>query len=68
VIAKNLGIKPGSEEFHALKKGDFKGDDADVGKGKGKEKGKIERMIEVTKLFPSLVFDEIVFEDTNFGL
>ena len=40
VIAKNLGIKPGSEEFHALKKGDFKGDDADVGKGKGKGKGK----------------------------
>jgi len=40
VIAKNLGIKPGSKEFHALKKGDLSGDDADVGKGKGKGKGK----------------------------
>jgi len=40
VIAKNLGIKPGSNEFHALKKGDLSGDDADVGKGKGKGKGK----------------------------
>ena len=40
VIAKNLGIKPGSKEFHALKKRDFKGDDADVDKGKGKGKGK----------------------------
>ena len=40
VIAKNLGITPGSKEFHALKKRDFKGDDADVDKGKGKGKGK----------------------------
>ncbi len=42
VIAKNLGIKPGSKEFHALKKGDYKGngDDSDKGKGKGKGKGK----------------------------
>ncbi len=44
VIAKNLGIKPGSREFHALKKGDFSGDDASApeskGKGKGKGKGK----------------------------
>jgi hypothetical protein len=40
VIAKNLGIKPGSKEFHALKKGDLGGDDVDVGKGKGKRKGK----------------------------
>ena len=39
VIAKNLGIKPGSKEFHALKK-EFKGDDASRGKGKGKGKGK----------------------------
>jgi hypothetical protein len=39
-IAKNLGIKPGSKEFHALKKGDFNGDDSDYGKGKGKGKGK----------------------------
>jgi hypothetical protein len=38
-IAKNLGIKPGSKEFHALKKGDFNGDYADAGKGKGKGKG-----------------------------
>jgi hypothetical protein len=37
VIAKNLGIKPGSKEFHALKKGDFNGHDADSGKGKGKK-------------------------------
>ena len=40
VIAKNLGIKPGSKEFHALKKGDFNGDDSDSGKGKGKGRGK----------------------------
>jgi hypothetical protein len=40
VIAKNLGIKPGSKEFHALKKGDLSGHDADVGKGKGKGKGR----------------------------
>ena len=40
VIAKNLGIKPGSKEFHALKKGDFNGDDATPGKGKGKGKSK----------------------------
>ena len=39
-IAKNLGIKPGSPEFHALKKGDFNGDDGGSGKGKGKGKGK----------------------------
>ena len=40
VIAKNLGIKPGSKEFHALKKGDFDGNDSDSGKGKGRSKGK----------------------------
>ncbi len=40
VIAKNLGIKPGSKEFHALKKGDLNGHDSDSGKGKGKGKGK----------------------------
>src|SRR5512139_4241177 len=39
VIAKNLGIKPGSKEFHALKKGDLASDDAEAGKGKGKGKG-----------------------------
>jgi len=40
VIAKNLGIKPGSKEFHALKKGDFDGNNSDSGKGKGKGKGR----------------------------
>jgi len=45
-IAKELGIKPGSAEFHALKSGDllFTGAPADSGdspgKGKGKGKGK----------------------------
>ncbi len=43
VIAKNLGIKPGSKEFHALKKDDFDGHDSDSGKGKGKVKN--ERMV-----------------------
>ena len=43
VIAKELGIKPGSKEFHALKNGDlvFNGVPADdSGKVKGKGKGK----------------------------
>ena len=40
VIAKNLGIKPGSKEFHDLKKGNLGGDDASASKGKGKGKGK----------------------------
>lgn len=45
VIAKELGIKPGSPEFHALKRGDFAftgtaGDSQDQGSGKGKGKGK----------------------------
>lgn len=40
VIAKELGIKPGSPEFHALKgKAKDKGS-KEKGKGKGKEKGK----------------------------
>ncbi len=45
VIAKQLGIKPGSREFHALKNGDlvFSGVPAAAsgppGKGKGKGKG-----------------------------
>ena len=40
VIAKNLGIKPGSKEFHELKRG-FDGGDSDKGgKGKGKGKGR----------------------------
>lgn len=38
-LAKSLGIKPGSKEFHALKRGqDLYGDGP--GKGKGKGKGK----------------------------
>ncbi len=45
VIAKELGIKPGSPQFHALKNGDFhlgpkSGDDSGKGKGKDKAKGK----------------------------
>ncbi len=39
VIAKNLGIKPGSREFHELKKG-FDGGDSEKERGKGKGKGK----------------------------
>ena len=43
-LAKNLGIKPGSKEFHALKNGDDLQDDKNRGKeekknGKGKGKG-----------------------------
>ncbi len=38
VLAKSLGIKPGSREFHALKRGSDLYDDN--GKGKGKAKGK----------------------------
>jgi hypothetical protein len=41
VIAKELGIKPGSREFHALKSGDLVfGEPAGDGPGKGKGKGK----------------------------
>ena len=40
VIAKNLGIKPGSKEFHALKAGGLNGEDSGKGKGKGKGRGK----------------------------
>lgn len=36
VIAKNLGIKPGSKEFHELKNGSFGSDIKGRGKGKGK--------------------------------
>ena len=38
-LAKSIGIKPGSKEFHALKKGHDLHDDNDGGKGKEK-KGK----------------------------
>ena len=45
VIAQRLGIKPGSPEFHALKRGDFvlsgePGAGSGHGKGKGKGKGR----------------------------
>jgi hypothetical protein len=46
VIAKSLGIKPGSAEFHALKRGDLTfsgqpaGEDEGQGRGKGKGRGK----------------------------
>ena len=42
VIAKRLGIKPGSREFHALKRGDFvlSGEPRGEGPGKGKGMGK----------------------------
>jgi hypothetical protein len=42
-IAKELGIKPGSPEFHALKRGDLHfgaAPEEDHGKGKGQAKGK----------------------------
>lgn len=45
-IAKELGIKPGSAEFHALKSGNLSftgnpsGSDDSPGKGKGKGRGK----------------------------
>lgn len=47
-IAKELGIKPGSREFHALKRGDLHftgepGGSADRGHGQGKGKGKKHR-------------------------
>ncbi len=41
VLAKNLGIKPGSKEFYALKNSqDLYGADTTKGQGKGKAKGK----------------------------
>ncbi len=42
VLAKSLGIKPGSREFHALKRGHdlHGGRDIIAGKGKGKGKGR----------------------------
>jgi hypothetical protein len=39
-LAQSLGIKPGSQEFHALKRGSDFYDDKDKGKGKNKGKGK----------------------------
>jgi len=45
VIAQELGIKPGSDEFHALKRGDFSftgvpGGSTGTGQGKNKDKDK----------------------------
>ena len=39
-LAQSLGIKPGSKEFHALKRGNDLYDDNDKGKAKDKGKGK----------------------------
>jgi hypothetical protein len=39
-LAKSLGIKPGSKEFHALKRGSDLYDDNYKGKGKDKDKRK----------------------------
>jgi hypothetical protein len=39
-LAQSLGIKPGSKEFHALKRGSDLYDDNDKGKGKDKAKHK----------------------------
>lgn len=39
-LAKSLGIKPGSREFHELKSGSDLYDDDKRGRGKGKGKGK----------------------------
>ena len=39
-LAKSLGIKPGSKEFHDLKQSQDLYDDMDNGKGKHKEKNK----------------------------
>ena len=39
-LAKSLGIKPGSKEFHALKRGHDLNDDKKGEKGKAKSKGK----------------------------
>ena len=40
VLAKSLGIKPGSQEFHALKSGDDLYDSNPKAKSKGKDKDK----------------------------
>ncbi len=39
-LAQSLGIKPGSKEFHALKRGSDLYDDTGGGKGKSKGKGR----------------------------
>jgi hypothetical protein len=40
VLAKSLGIKPGSKKFHALKRGHDLHDSSDISTGKGRGKGK----------------------------
>ena len=40
VLAKSLGIKPGSKEFHALKRSQDLYDETPKGKSKEKHKGK----------------------------
>ena len=40
VLAKSLGIKPGSKEFHALKRGHDLYDSSGISAGKGRGKGK----------------------------
>lgn len=40
VLAKSLGIKPGSKDFHALKQGHDLHDNMDRGKGKAKGSGR----------------------------
>jgi len=39
-LAQSLGIKPGSKEFHALKRGSDFYDDRDKGRGKDRDNGK----------------------------
>ena len=43
VLAKSLGIKPGSQEFHALKSGDDLYGIKTNTKSKGKDKGKVKK-------------------------
>ena len=43
VLAKSLGIKPGSQEFHALKSGDDLYGIKSNTKSKGKDKGKVKK-------------------------
>ena len=53
-LAQSMGIKPGSAEFHALKKGDLKFSGKPVikeGKGKGKGEGKRERKRKIVRFW-----------------
>ena len=51
-IAKNLGIKPGSKEFHELKKGNFNGGRLRFGQGEGKRQRKREKVRKDKGEFP----------------